>query len=155
MKIARSLSITIAVAAVLGVWSSKGRPQIFPDHRMTEVFSSYLNSLSSGGTPAFVSRCRGSGEGDGAILIIPTGSDTGRLVLFTSHDVYSSALLKIQNGRLVIIEGMGGEWSDRRLRAFLTSLSSSSFRFEYPEQLQKLLNAPSSNICPSVEDRLP
>lgn len=146
---------SVIIAVVLSLRPGASRAQIFPDRLQTQVFRSYLRSLASGGTAAFVSRCEGPGRGEEAILVVPTAGDAARLVLFSSREVYSGAILKIENGRFVITEGSGGEWSDKRLHAFLNFLTKSTFRFVLPDKLNGLLTPASAGSCSGVRGNLP
>ncbi len=122
---------------------------------MTAAFKEYLDSLALSPGAAFVSSCFGSEHGETAVLVIPIGSDTGTLALLVSHEKYNGAGVKLRNGRIIIFEGGGGEWSRRKLQFFANKLASSDFRLESGDELRDLTTMNPEHRCPRFVDVRP
>jgi hypothetical protein len=151
MTVTKGISLLFLGSLILCLGREDLCAQVFPDRRETAVFRDYLNTLASKQSAVFVSSCQGPAARDEAILIVPSTDSTARLELLSSREVYSAAILKIENGKLVITEGSGGQSSDVKLRRFLAFLSKSSFRFVPPDQTRDLLDSFPVDLCPSLD----
>jgi|SRR5208337_42809 len=152
MTISKTFALIAATVAALSVGPSRALSQYFPSSKMTAAFQEYLDSLALSHSAAFVSSCFGPEDGETAVLVIPIGSDTGTLALLSSHESYNGAGVKLQNGRIIIFEGGGGEWSRRKLQFFANKLASSDFRLESGDQLRALTTMNPEHRCPRFVD---
>jgi len=154
--ISKAIVSALAVSAMLLPISERvASAQLFPSDKMTAAFRHNVDSfaLSNGG--AFVSICQGPEKGEMAILIVPLGTHSGSLSLWSFGKVYNGAGLEIRAGKFIIVEGGGGDWSRRKLQFYADKLAESEFQLDSPNHLRSLLTTRARNACPEFKYRVP
>jgi hypothetical protein len=143
----RARLLCVAVL-LIGLLTGQAIGQIFPDPKMTKAFENRLEALAKSHTRVFVSDCNLSQVGgDKAILVLPVGSSSGTLVLVSRGNVYNGAGVAYDAKGAVLLDPGGGEWSRRRLQDIADQLSNFRFALMQPEDVTRLISAPSSNNC--------
>ncbi len=126
--------------------------QYFPSDALTKGFEDNLHTIAQGKGAAFLSVCRDPANGGLAILIMPVGSESGTLTLAVYGRVYNGAGVESRNGKALITEGGGGEWSYRRLQFFAEILAGGTFRLKRGSELTHLLQMKPKTSCPAFKD---
>jgi hypothetical protein len=154
MNLFKYISLACMLAA-LCVPVEKAFAQFAADPRMTRALVQQLESIGAHQGVAFVSGCSGPEPGKTAILVLPLDGRDGLLSLLWHHQVYSGAGISIEQGRLTIVEGVGGEWSMGVLQFYANELAGSCFRMKSGDDLRGLITSIPNVKCLALPEVLP
>jgi hypothetical protein len=141
------IAIIVVAATIAGV--GRAEAQYFPDDKMTKGLQRDLDSVASKYGAAFVSSCRGPGDGETAILFVPVGARSGTLAFLLSGKWYNGAEVQLKAGKPDITEGGGGQWSLGKLQFYADTMTQGTFRLESRDQLRALLTSEPTSPCPA------
>jgi len=131
----------LATEFVTNTWA-----QYAPDPGLTRSFAEDVGRFQKSKTSVFASICTQAHD-QVAVMLLPVGSLTGKLTLFISGEAYNMSGVRIEDGRPVVYEALGGNWSYDKMQNLANQLATNGFKLMSPRDLNAILVDHIKQVC--------